>query len=156
MQLRNEYNVLLLSAHVQAAVLSGSRDPYQQDPTGFHFQIKDSPVFVDEIGEYPGNYLIYAMANRAVFRTAAGSTQGLDLLSGSDWSPPATNRQIRKLPSVLDTTVPFPRNYAAYLRPYLLFQPVFQYYDAVGANSQVPARPFSVSVSKSITEQGGR
>ena len=29
-------------------------------------------------------------------------------------------------------------NYAAYIRPYLLFQPVFQYYDDVGANPHIP------------------
>jgi hypothetical protein len=29
-------------------------------------------------------------------------------------------------------------NYAANIRPYLLFQPVFQYYDDVGANSHIP------------------
>jgi carbohydrate-selective porin OprB len=207
--------VLSSTLYVKAAVLSGNRDPYQQDPTGFHFQIKDSPVFVDEIGyrihpseatgdkprktypggskfgsaynagkfpnaqgiEYPGNYLIYAMANQAVFRIAAGSTQGLDLLSGWDWSPSDTNRQntqttvgaryngpfsarpqdtvafafiysriadpyraIGIAPSfpLLGSEKAIELNYAAYLRPYLLFQPVFQYYDAVGANSHIP------------------
>src|SRR5271163_4215262 len=29
--------------YIKAAVLSGNRNPYQQDTTGFHFQIKDSP-----------------------------------------------------------------------------------------------------------------
>ena len=29
-------------------------------------------------------------------------------------------------------------NYAAYLKPYLMCQPVFQYYRDVGGNSRVP------------------
>jgi porin len=201
--------------YVKAAVLSGNRDPYNQDTTGFNFQIKDSPVFVDEIGyfinpieapgdkprktypghykfgsaynagkfpnaqgvEYPGNYLIYAGANQAVYRTSAGSTQGLDLLAAWDWSPPDANRQntqttlgaryngpfsARPQDSVafafiysriadpyraigispglplLGSEKAIELNYAAYIRPYLLFQPVFQYYDDVGANSHIP------------------
>jgi porin len=32
------------------AVRSGNRNPYQQDPNGFHFAIRNSPDFVDEIG----------------------------------------------------------------------------------------------------------
>jgi len=201
--------------YVKAAVLSGNRDPYQQDPNGFHFAIRNTPVFVDEIGyrinpsesvnskprktypgsykfgsaynagkfpnaqgvEYPGNYLLYAMANQAVFRSTAGSTQGLDLLAGWDWSPPDTNRQntqttlgaryngpfsVRPQDSVafafiysriadpyraigiapglplLGSEKAIELNYAAYIRPYLLFQPVFQYYDDVGANPHIP------------------
>jgi porin len=201
--------------YVKAAVLSGNRDPYNQDTTGFNFQIKDSPVFVDEIGyfinpieapgdkprktypghykfgsaynagkfpnaqgvEYPGNYLIYAGANQAVYRTSADSTQGLDLLAAWDWSPPDSNRQntqttlgaryngpfsARPQDSVafafiysriadpyraigispglplLGSEKAIELNYAAYIRPYLLFEPVFQYYDDVGANSHIP------------------
>lgn len=201
--------------YVKAAVLSGNRNPYEQDTTGFNFQIKDSPVFVDEVGyrinpvdspeakprktypgsykfgsaynagkfpnaqgvKYPGNYLIYGMANQAVFRTTPGSAQGLDLLAGWDWSPPDTNRQNTQTTLGARYNGPFSArpqdtvafafiysriadpyrdigiapglpllgsekaiefNYAAYIRPYLLFQPVFQYYIDVGANSQIP------------------
>jgi porin len=31
--------------YIKSAVLSGNRDPYQQDPAGFHFAIRNSPVF---------------------------------------------------------------------------------------------------------------
>jgi porin len=36
--------------YVKSAVLSGNRNPYEQDPTGFHFAIRDSPDFVFETG----------------------------------------------------------------------------------------------------------
>ena len=32
--------------YVKSAVMAGSRDPYNQDPTGFHFQIRDTPNFL--------------------------------------------------------------------------------------------------------------
>jgi porin len=198
--------------YVKAAVLSGNRDPYNQDTTGFNFQIKDSPDFVDEIGYYvdqtpdktrkrypghykfgsaynagkfpnaqgvesSGNYLIYGGVNQAVYRTTAGSDQGLDILAAWDWSPPDYNRQNTQttigaryngpIPSrpqdqvafafiysriadpyrAIGITPGFPLlgsekayelNYAAWIRPYLLFQPTFQYYDDVGANSHIP------------------
>jgi len=200
------------SLYLKAAVLSGNRDPYNQDTTGFNFQIKDSPDFVDEIGYYvdqkpdktrktypghykfgsafnagkfpnaqgiesPNNYLLYGAVNQAVYRTSAGSDQGLDVLAAWDWSPPATNRQNTQtilgaryngpIPSRPQDSVDFAfiysriadpyraigitpglpllgsekaieLNYAAWVRPYLLFQPVFQYYDDVGANSHIP------------------
>ena len=116
--------------YVKAAALSGNRDPYEQDPTGFHFKIADTPVFVYEAGylvdplntngsdaksypgtykfgaaynggkfldpitdKYsPGNYLIYVMANQAVYRASPGSNRGLDLDFGFDWSPDDVNR----------------------------------------------------------------
>jgi porin len=118
------------TAYLKTAVLSGNRDPYEQDPTGFHFAIRDSPVFADEIGFtrdkanepqmhrkiYPGiykfgstynagkftnaagirssgNYLIYAMANQALYRSEAGSNSGLDATVGFDWSPGDLNRE---------------------------------------------------------------
>jgi hypothetical protein len=31
--------------YVKSAVLAGNRDPYKQDPTGFHFQIRDTADF---------------------------------------------------------------------------------------------------------------
>jgi porin len=121
--------------------------------------------------------LIYGMVKQAVFRATPGSTQGLDLLAGWDWSPPDTNRQNTQTTLGARYNGPFSSrpqdtvafafiysriagpyqdigippglpllgsekaielNYAAYLHPFLLFQPVFQYYDDVGANSHIP------------------
>jgi hypothetical protein len=36
--------------YVKSAVLSGNRNPYQQDPTGTNFQIRNTPDFVFEVG----------------------------------------------------------------------------------------------------------
>ena len=69
-----------------AAVMSGNRDPYQQDRTGFHFAIKDSPVFLYEVGNthgmenrtghldkkmYPGTFKFGAAYNGGKFANAA-------------------------------------------------------------------------------------
>jgi porin len=203
--------------YIKSAVLSGNRNPYQQDPTGFHFQIKNTPVFANEIGfthdeqalygqtrldrkTYPGiykfgaaynggkftdaagvqsngNYLVYGMANQALYRSDDGSNRGLDGLIAFDWSPNDVNRensqvtagfryngpiQARPQDGVafafvythigdpfqsigIPTGAPFlgsekaiEVNYAAQLKPYLLWQPVFQYYWDVGGNSRVP------------------
>jgi porin len=204
--------------YIKAAVLSGNRNPYQQDPTGFHFAIRNSPDFVDEIGfthdvqdlyaqtshldrkTYPGtyrfgsaynagkftnaygiqshgNYLIYGMVNQAVYRTDAGSNRGLDGLFGFDWSPNDVNRENSQITAgaryngpisarpqdavafgfvythigdpfqsvgipigapLLGSEKAIELNYAAQIKPYLLFQPVFQYYWDVGANSAIP------------------
>jgi len=68
--------------YVKSAVLSGNRDPYGQDQTGFHFKIADSPVFVYEAGylidppdanksttgkTYPGTYKFGAAYNAGEF-----------------------------------------------------------------------------------------
>jgi porin len=204
--------------YVKSAVLSGNRDPYHQDPTGFHFEIRNSPVFAFETGftrdiagpnpnnssvlhkTYPGtykfgatynagkftnfagvrtsgNYLIYGDVNQALYRTDAGSTRGLDALFGMDWSPNDLNRVNSQIttgarfngtfPSRTQDAVSFAfvwtkigdpfqtigipsgfpalgaekaieLNYAAQITPYVLFQPVFQYYVDPGANSRVP------------------
>lgn len=120
--------------YIKSAVLAGNRNPYQQDSSGFNFQIRDTPVFVYEIGfthdeqylavqtshssqkTYPGiykfgaaynggkfpnaagvqssgNYLIYGMANQALYRSDAGSNRGLDATIGFDWSPGDVNRE---------------------------------------------------------------
>ena len=120
--------------YFKSAVLAGNRNPYQQDPTGFHFEIRNTPVFVYEVGfthnaqdlttrtshlarkTYPGiykfgaaynggkfpnsvgiessgNYLIYGMANQALYRSDAGSNRGLDATIGFDWSSGDVNRQ---------------------------------------------------------------
>jgi porin len=107
--------------YVKSAVLSGNRDPYHQDPSGFHFAIRNSPNFLFEAGyltgktytgaykfggvynggkfpdpvghRSPGNYLIYGMASQALFRTDAGSNRGLDATFGFDWSPGDVSRE---------------------------------------------------------------
>lgn len=40
------------NAYIKAVIAAGNRDPYSQDPSGFHFTIKDSPVFAFETGYY--------------------------------------------------------------------------------------------------------
>jgi porin len=204
--------------YIKAAVLSGNRDPYQQDPTGFHFAIRNSPDFVDEIGfthdtqdlysqtshldhkTYPGiykfgsaynagkftnaygirssgNYLIYGMANQALYRAENGSNRGLDATFGFDWSPGDVNRENSQIIAGARYNGPIPDrpqdavslglvythigdpfqsidipvgtpllgsekamelNYALWIRPYLLWQPVFQYYWDVGGSSRIP------------------
>lgn len=204
--------------YVKSAVLSGNRNPYQQDPSGFHFAIRDSPDFVFETGfnhdfpdasgqslhpdrkTYPGNYkfgaaynggkfadvagirssgnyLIYGAANQALYRTDAGSNRGLDATLGFDWSPNDVNLQNSQITAGARYNGPIPSrpqdsadvgfvythigdpfqtvgvplglpalgsekalelNYALWLRPYLLWQPVFQYYWDVGGNSHIP------------------
>jgi porin len=118
--------------YVKSAVLAGNRNPYSDDPTGFGFVIKDSPVVVSEVGyltssadlnafslirrvypgkykvgssyntgdftdplsetERSGNYLVYFMANQAVYRADVGSNRGLDLNFAIDWSPDDVNK----------------------------------------------------------------
>src|SRR5215469_10345720 len=36
--------------YVKSSVMAGNRDPYHQDPTGFNFQIRDTPDFLFEAG----------------------------------------------------------------------------------------------------------
>jgi carbohydrate-selective porin OprB len=111
--------------YYRAAFMSGNRDPYGADPTGFNYVKKDSGVFLNEIGYlfdqpgsaksarklYPGlykfgsaynggqfidpftntastgNYLIYFMANQAIFRPTENPNKGLDVHFGVDYSP---------------------------------------------------------------------
>ena len=202
--------------YVTAAAISGNRNPYQQDTTGFNFAIKDSPDFLFEAGythgydspaangqpqkAYPGtfkfgaaynggefanpkgvrssgNYLIYGDINQALYRAEAGSNRGLDATIGFDWSPDDVDRQNSQItaglryngliPNRPQDTVAFAvvyskisnpfriaeasiglpllgsekaieLNYALHVTPYVLFQPVFQYYVDVGANSRIP------------------
>ena len=204
--------------YVKSAVLSGNRNPFEQDPNGLHFAIRDTPVFANEIGfthdaeapsgqateyarkRYPavykfgatynagkftdsagdqrnGNYLIYGMANQAIFRSEAGSNRGLDATLAFDWSPGDISQENSQITAGVRYNGAIPRrprdiiafgfvhtkigdpfrstdiplfvptlgseeaielNYAAYLKPYLMCQPVFQYYWDVGGNSRVP------------------
>jgi porin len=107
--------------YVKSAVMAGNRNPYQQDPTGTNFAIRDSPNFLFEAGyltgkTYPGeykfggvynggkfanpagikssgNYLIYGMASQALYRPDAGSNRGLDATIGFDYSPGDVSRE---------------------------------------------------------------
>jgi len=127
--------------------------------------------------ESSGNYLIYGMANQAVYRSDAGSNRGLDATIGFDWSADDVNRENSQITAGVRYNGPIPSrlqdgvalgfvytkigdpfqsvdvplgmpllgseraielNYAAQLKPYLLFQPVFQYYWDVGGNSHIP------------------
>ncbi len=204
--------------YIKSAVLSGNRNPYQQDTNGFHFAIRNSPDFVFETGftrdmadasgrpahpdrkSYPGNYkfgaaynagkfadatgnqssgnyLIYGMANQAIYRAAVGSNRGLDATFGFDWSPNDVNRENSQITAGARYNGPIPSrpqdgvavgfvythigdpfqpigiptglpalgsekalelNYALWIKPYLLWQPTFQYYWDVGANSRIP------------------
>jgi len=76
--------------YLKSAVLAGNRNPYQQDPTGFHFRIRDTPVFVFETGysrnaedftgqksrfdrkSYPSIFKFGAAYNAGKFPNAAG------------------------------------------------------------------------------------
>lgn len=134
---------------IKSAVLAGNRNPYQQDPTGFNFQIRNTPVFVYEIGftrdandlagqtshlgrkSYPGiykfgaaynggkftnasgtqstgNYLIYGMANQALYRSDAGTNTGLDATIGFDWSPGDLNRENSQITAGVRYNGPIP------------------------------------------------
>src|SRR5271168_620468 len=78
------------NVYVKSAVLAGNRDPYHQDTNGFNFQIRNTPVFVFEIGftpgktpaagpqalkpkNYPGIYKFGAAYNAGKFPDAAGN-----------------------------------------------------------------------------------
>lgn len=80
--------------YVKAAVMSGNRDPYHQDPTGFEFKIRNTPDFLFETGYlvdppedntanranpatqklYPGSYKFGGVFNRGPFSDPAGRT----------------------------------------------------------------------------------
>jgi porin len=76
--------------YVKSAVMAGNRNPYQQDPTGFHFQIRDTPNFLFEAGflvnqtdgntpksaqsgkSYPGEYKFGGVYNGGKFSDPSG------------------------------------------------------------------------------------
>ncbi len=74
--------------YAKGAVMSGNRDPYRQDPTGFHFKLRDNPDFLFETGylvhpqdamarsserkSYPGIYKFGAVYNGGRFQDAVG------------------------------------------------------------------------------------
>jgi porin len=76
--------------YVKSAVMAGNRNPYLQDPTGFHFQIRDTPNFLFEAGflvnqtdantpksaqsgkAYPGEYKFGGVYNGGKFSDPSG------------------------------------------------------------------------------------
>jgi carbohydrate-selective porin OprB len=123
--------------YVKSAVMAGNRNPYQQDPTGTNFAIRNSPNFLFETGyltgkTYPGeykfggvynggrfpnpgglessgNYLIYGMASQALYRPDAGSDRGLDATIGFDYSPGDVSRENVQITAGARINAPFAR-----------------------------------------------
>lgn len=123
--------------YIKSSVMAGNRDPYHQDPTGFNFQIRNSPNFLFEAGyrtgtTYPGdykfggvynggkfanpagvqstgNYLIYGMASQALYRPDAGSNRGLDATIGFDYSPDDVARENVQITAGARFNAPFTR-----------------------------------------------
>jgi porin len=121
--------------YVKSAVMAGNRNPYQQDPTGTNFAIRNTPNFLFETGyltgkTYPGeykfggvynggkfpspaglessgNYLIYGMASQALFRPDAGSNRGLDATIGFDYSPGDVSRENAQITAGARINAPF-------------------------------------------------
>lgn len=89
--------------YIQSSVMAGNRNPYKQDPTGFNFQISDTPNFLFEAGyrvspiddntlhsagsstgkSYPGDYKFGGVYNAGKFPDPAGrKTNGNYLIYG--------------------------------------------------------------------------
>lgn len=66
--------------------------------------------FVDPLARVKssGNYLLYFMANQAVYRRNAGSNRGLDVNFAFDWSPDNLNRVNEQLTGGLRSNGPIP------------------------------------------------
>jgi carbohydrate-selective porin OprB len=78
--------------YIKAAVMAGNRDPFHDDPNGFHFAVRDAPDFLFETGyrihappppargavvstsgnSYPGDYRFGGVYNAGKFSDAAG------------------------------------------------------------------------------------
>lgn len=56
----------------------------------------------------PGNYLLYWIANQALWRPDPKESKGLDATLGYDWSPPVVNRNNRTLTAGLRLNEPLP------------------------------------------------
>src|SRR6267154_3222730 len=123
--------------YVKSAVMAANRNPYQQDPTGTNFAIRNSANFLFEAGyltgkTYPGeykfggvynggkfpspaglessgNYLIYGMASQALYRPDAGSNRGLDATIGFDYSPGDVSRENVQITAGARINAPFAR-----------------------------------------------
>ena len=65
-----------------------------------------------ESGTSPsGNYLLYWMANQALWRVNAQEARGLDATVGYDWSPPNVNRNYMQLTAGLRFNEPLPLHF---------------------------------------------
>ena len=123
--------------YLKTAVMAGNRNPYEQDPTGTNFAIRNSANFLFEAGyltgkTYPGeykvggvynggkfpnpagsessgNYLIYGMASQALYRPDAGSNRGLDATIGFDYSPGDVSRENVQITAGARINAPFAR-----------------------------------------------
>ena len=78
--------------YLKSAVMAGNRNPYQQDPTGTNFQIRDTPNFLFEAGylinqpdshnnsstakSYPGEFKFGGIYNGGKFGGPAGRMSG--------------------------------------------------------------------------------
>jgi carbohydrate-selective porin OprB len=54
------------------------------------------------------NYLIYGMANQALYRAGAGSNRGLDATVGFDWRPQGVNRENSQITPGVRYNAPIP------------------------------------------------
>jgi carbohydrate-selective porin OprB len=121
--------------YVKSAVTAGNRNPYEQDPTGTNFAIRNTPNFLFEAGYLPGktypgvykfggvynagkfadprghqtsgNYLIYGLASQAVYRPEPGSNRGLDVTFGFDYSPGEVSRENVQITAGVRFNAPF-------------------------------------------------
>ncbi len=122
----------------------------------------------------PKNYLVYFMANQAIFRPEVGSSKGMDVHFGMDFAPDNVNKINKQVTGglvynglipqrpkdavafgfvyshvssnynlfytdngfpVLGSEKAFELNYQANITPWLMWQPVVQIYNDLGASS---------------------
>ena len=68
----------------------------------------DSGVSASSAIPVPGSYLIYGSANQALFRTSAGTDQGIDVALSVDWTPPSRTNASQDLNLGLRFNEPLP------------------------------------------------
>jgi carbohydrate-selective porin OprB len=137
--------------------------------------IVNNGSFTDPVTGLPigGNHLLYVQASQAIYRTAAGSNQGIDVSFAWDHSSTDVAEQNSQYMAGIKYNAPLPKrpgdsldfgfvstridpqyllaqailgnplvdhenmyeiNYRALLRPYLVLQPTFDYYDDVAGS----------------------
>jgi porin len=101
----------------EIAYLTGSPDLNSSTPNrktypgkykfGSSYNVGD---FVDPLNRVKssGNYLLYFMANQAVYRKESGSSKGLDVELAFDWSPDDVNRVNEQITAGLRYNGPIP------------------------------------------------
>ena len=102
----------------EISYLAGSPDLNSSNPNrksypgkykfGSSYNVGD---FVDPLSlvKSSGNYLLYFMANQAVYRKESGSSKGLDVELAFDWSPDDVNRVNEQITAGLRYNSPIPR-----------------------------------------------